>query len=91
MTVLQALAARYYRAAPGALPISGFAPIPISFTLVLDADGHYVTTHDERQASGKTSRPRTVLAPAAPKRSSGVAPAAFWDKTSTCSATQRPI
>ena len=82
MTVLQALAARYYRAAPGALPISGFAPVPISFTLVLDADGRYVTTHDERRASGKSSRPRTVLAPAAPKRSSGVAPAAFWDKTS---------
>lgn len=83
MTVLQALKARYDRLATGGvLPVPGFARIPISFTIVLDADGRYVTTHDEREAQGKVFRPRTFVAPAAPKRASGIASSAFWDKTS---------
>ena len=83
MTILQSLVARYDRMVPGGtLPVPGFAPAQISFAIVLAADGSYVTTHDERVSQGKTNRPRIVLAPAAPKRSSGIASAAFWDKTS---------
>jgi CRISPR-associated protein Csd1 len=83
MTILQSLARRYDRlAAANEVPIPGFAPSQIAFTLVLDRDGHYVATQDERTGEGKRLRPRTVPAPAAPKRTVGIASGAFWDKTS---------
>jgi CRISPR-associated protein Csd1 len=83
MTILQSLATLYDRLAlAGEVPVPGFAPSQISFTIVLDREGRYVTAEDERIGEGKKRRPRTVLAPAAPKRTSGVASGAFWDKTS---------
>ena len=83
MTILQSLARRYYRlAADGKAPVPGFAPVQISFTLVLDRAGGYVRTQDERVGDGKKVRPKTVSAPAAPKRTVGIASGAFWDKTS---------
>jgi CRISPR-associated protein Csd1 len=83
MTILQSLARRYDRlAAASKAPIPGFAPAQISFTIVLDREGHYVTTQDERDGEGKKLRPRTFLAPAAPKRTVDIASGAFWDKTS---------
>lgn len=83
MTILQSLAKRYDRLAEvGKAPIPGFAPSQISFTIVLDANGGYVTTHDERTGDGKKRRPRVSLAPAAPKRTVGIASGAFWDETS---------
>jgi CRISPR-associated protein Csd1 len=83
MTILQSLARRYERlASVDGASIPGFAPSQISFTLVLDRDGCYVTTQDERIGEGKRLRPRTVPAPAAPKRTVDIASGAFWDKTS---------
>ena len=83
MTILQSLARRYEQlASAGEALIPGFAPSLISFTIVLDREGHYVTTQDERAGEGKKFRPRTVPAPAAPKRTVGIASGAFWDKTS---------
>jgi CRISPR-associated protein Csd1 len=82
MTILQSLAKRYERlAAEGKAPVPGFAPAQISFTIVLNARGEYVATDDERPP-GKKLRPKTILAPAAPKRAAGIATCAFWDKTS---------
>ncbi len=83
MTILQSLARRYDRlAAAGEAPIPGFAPSQISFTIVLHHDGRYIATHDERTGEGKKLRPRLCSAPAAPKRTIGIASGAFWDKTS---------
>lgn len=83
MTILQSLARRYERlASAGKAPIPGFAPSQISFTLVLDREGRYITTEDERTGEGKRLRSRIVSAPAAPKRTVGIASGAFWDKTS---------
>jgi CRISPR-associated protein Csd1 len=83
MTILQSLAKRYDRlASAGEAPILGFAPAQISFTIVLDHDGRYVATQDERTGEGKKLRPRLCSAPAAPKRTVGIASGAFWDKTS---------
>jgi CRISPR-associated protein Csd1 len=83
MTILQSLAKRYDRLAlAGEAPIPGFAPAQIGFTIVLDRAGGYVTTQDERVGDRKKVRPRTISAPAAPKRTVGIASGAFWDKTS---------
>ena len=83
MTILQSLARRYERLAlDGKAPIPGYASAQIAFTIVLDRDGNYVTTNDERTGEGKKLRPRVVPAPAAPKRTVGIASGAFWDKTS---------
>jgi CRISPR-associated protein Csd1 len=83
MTILQCLVGRYDRLAmEGKAPLPGFAPAQISFTIVLDGDGNYITTRDERVGEGKKLRPRTWPAPAAPKRTAGIESGAFWDKTS---------
>lgn len=82
MTILHALVARYNQlAAAGKVPIPGFAPAKISFTIVLDRDGAYFDTQDERDGTGKKPRPRDVVAPAIPKRTAGIASGTFWDKT----------
>jgi CRISPR-associated protein Csd1 len=83
MTILQSLARRYDRLAlAGEAPVPGFAPSQISFAIVLDREGRYVTTQDDRVGEGKKLRPQTRLAPAAPKRTVSIASGAFWDKTS---------
>jgi CRISPR-associated protein Csd1 len=83
MTILQSLATRYGRlTSENKAPALGFAPSQISFTIVLDREGRYVTTQDERTGEGKHLRPQTRPAPAAPKRTVGIASGAFWDKTS---------
>jgi CRISPR-associated protein Csd1 len=83
MTILQSLALRYERLAlAGKAPIPGYARAQIAFTIVLDRDGNYITTNDERTGEGKKLRPKDVVAPAMPKRASGIASGAFWDKTS---------
>ena len=83
MTVLQALNQRYDRLARvGEAPVPGFAPAQISFAIVLDRNGAYVATLDERTGDGKKLRPRVIQAPAAPKRTVGIDSGAFWDKTS---------
>ena len=83
MTILQSLARRYDRLAlAGEAPVPGFAPAQIGFTIILNAGGGYVTTHDERVGEGKKLRPQVFRAPAPPKRTVGIASGAFWDKTS---------
>jgi CRISPR-associated protein Csd1 len=83
MTILQSLVKRYDRLVfSDEAPVPGFAPSRISFTIVLNREGEYVTTQDERTGEGKKLRPRICLAPAAPKRTVGIASGAFWDKTS---------
>jgi CRISPR-associated protein Csd1 len=83
MTILEALVHRYDRlATAGEMPIPGYGPAQISFTIILDAEGRYVTTEDERMGTGKKPRPKIVSAPAAPKRTVGIASGVFWDKTS---------
>ena len=83
MTILQALAARYDRQVIlGDAPVPGFAPSQISFTIVLDRGGNSVAVQDERTGEGARRRPQIRLAPAAPKRTVGIASGAFWDKTS---------
>jgi CRISPR-associated protein Csd1 len=82
MTILRALAKRYERlACTGEAPVPGFAPAQISFTIVINQDGKYVTTDDER-GDDKKRRPKVVRAPAAPQRTVGIASGVFWDKTS---------
>ena len=49
---------------------------------MLDRAGGYVTTDDERTGDGKKPRPKIIAAPAAPKRTVGIASGVFWDKTS---------
>ena len=83
MTILQSLANRYARLSlTGEAPAAGFAPAPISFAIILDQEGHYVTTQDERVSDGRKLRTKTQLVPALPKRTIGIASGAFWDKTS---------
>jgi CRISPR-associated protein Csd1 len=83
MTILQALVQHYKRLeVAGKMPIRGFGPAQISFTIVLDAKGRYVTTEDERVGNGKKLRPRAIMAPLAPQRSSDIVSCSFWDKTS---------
>lgn len=83
MTVLQALVQRYDRlAAAGQMPIPGYGPAQISFTIVLREDGTVARVNDERSGTGKKLRPKIVPAPVAPKRTVGIASGVFWDKTS---------
>ena len=83
MSILQALAARYDRlAADGLAPVQGFAPAQIGFTIVLNPQGEVVAVQDERSGDGKQKRPRSVIAPQAPKRTVDIASGVFWDKTS---------
>jgi CRISPR-associated protein Csd1 len=83
MTILQSLVQRYDRLAlTGDVPVPGFTPSQISFSIVLNRAGRLVTTLDERVGEGKKRRPKLWPAPAAPKRTVGIASGAFWDKTS---------
>ncbi len=83
MTILQALAARYDRlAARGEVSVPGFAPVQMSFCLVLNQEGEVVDVDDLRTGEGKKLRPRIVVAPQPPKRTVGISSGAFWDKTS---------
>jgi CRISPR-associated protein Csd1 len=83
MTILSALADRYDRlAATGDLPTPGYAPAQVSFVIVLDPTGAVVRVDDIRTGDGKRRRPKLIVAPAAPKRTSGIGGPALWDKTS---------
>ncbi len=83
--ILQALT-RYYerlleQGAEGVAP-PGYSPVGISYEIVLAVDGRVVAVNDIRDTSGKKSRPRTLIVPQPPKRSSNVAPCFLADKTS---------
>ena len=83
MTVLQALDRYYDRmAARGEAEAPGYSREKISFAIVLTAEGEPVQILDLREASGKRMAPRLLEVPAAVKRTAGILPNLFWDKTS---------
>jgi CRISPR-associated protein Csd1 len=82
MTVLQALDRYYERmAARGEAEPPGFSREKISFAIELAADGTPVAVIDLRQASGKRLVPQMLSVPAAVKRTAGILPNLFWDKS----------
>lgn len=82
MTILQALDRYYARMAErGEAEAPGFSREKISFAVVLSADGAPVEVQDLRSASGKRLVPRMLAVPAAVKRTVGILPNLFWDKS----------
>ena len=82
MTVLQALDRYYHRmAGRGEAEAPGFSREKISFAIVLTADGEPIDKIDLRDFSGKKPQPRLLEVPAAVKRTVGILPNLFWDKT----------
>ncbi len=82
MTILQALDRYYDRmAARGEAESPGYSREKISFVVVLSADGAPIDKIDLRDHSGKKPQPRLLEVPAAVKRTAGVSPNLFWDKT----------
>ncbi|MGH7069069.1 MAG: type I-C CRISPR-associated protein Cas8c/Csd1 [Acetobacteraceae bacterium] len=83
MTVLQALDRYYDRmAARGEAEAPGYSREKIGFAIVLSPTGEPVQILDLREASGKRMVPRLLEVPAAVKRTAGILPNLFWDKTS---------
>ena len=82
MTVLQALDTYYDRmAARGEADQFGFSREKIAFAVVLSEDGEVVDRMDLRDHSGKRPQPSLQSVPAAVKRTVGIQPNLFWDKT----------
>ena len=70
--ILQALNGYYERMSAQAdsrIAPPGFSYQPISFAIVLAADGCIVDIDDLRESDGRRSRPRSLLVPQPPKRS----------------------
>lgn len=83
MTVLQALDGYYGRmAARGEAEAPGYSREKISFAIVISPEGEPVDVTDLRQQSGRKLYPAVLEVPAAVKRTAGIAPNLFWDKTS---------
>lgn len=82
MTVLQALNLYYDRmAARGEADAPGWSQEKISFAVVLTAAGKAIDRQDLREGEGKKLRPRPLSVPAGVKRTAGIAPNLFWDKS----------
>lgn len=82
MTILQALNGYYERmAARGEAEPPGFSRENISFAITLSPAGEPVSVLDLRQKSGKKLVPQRLSVPAAVKRTAGISPNLFWDKT----------
>ena len=83
MTILQSLDRYYGRmAARGEAEAPGFSREKISFAIVLSKQGEPVDVIDLRIQSGKKLVPRLMEVPAAVKRTAGILPNRFWDKSS---------
>lgn len=83
MTVLQALDRYYHRmAARNEEEAPGYSREKISFAIVLSEAGEPIDKLGLREASGKRMVPRLLEVPAAVKRTAGILPNLFWDKTS---------
>jgi CRISPR-associated protein Csd1 len=80
MTILASLA-RAYERLPDAPPF-GYALAKIGFLISLNEDGSIAHLIDLQTVEGKKRQPREILAPRAPKRTSGVSPCFLWDKVS---------
>ncbi|MCG5234076.1 type I-C CRISPR-associated protein Cas8c/Csd1 [Xanthobacter oligotrophicus] len=82
MTILQALNAYYGRMAErGEVEAPGFSREKISFVIELSESGEPSAVLDLREAKGKKAVPRLLGVPAAVKRTAGIQPNLFWDKT----------
>lgn len=83
--ILQALTRYYERllelGADGIAP-PGYSPVGVSYEIVLATDGRVVAVNDIRDTAGKKPKPRNLIVPQPPKRSSNVAPCFLADKTS---------
>lgn len=80
MSVLSSLARAYDRL-PDAPP-SGFSSEKVGFCISLNEDGSVAHVTDLRDTSGKKPVPRQMLVPQPVKRTAGISPNTFWDKTS---------
>lgn len=82
MTILSALTQLYERMQEtGDAPKPGFSNEKISFELVIDKQGKPLALSSLQDLSGKKPAPRIMSVPKAVKRSSGIKPNLFWDKT----------
>ena len=82
MTILTELARLYERMADqGEAPRPGFSVEKISFSVVLNGEGQVVRLADKRSKAGRKPAPVPMAVPAAVKRSSGIKPNLFWDKS----------
>jgi CRISPR-associated protein Csd1 len=82
VTILQALDRYYERmAARSEAELPGYSREKISFAIVLSTDGTPVDKIDLRDFGGKKPQPRLLEVPAAVKRTVGIQPNIFWDKT----------
>lgn len=82
MSILQALDSYYGRmAARGEAGAQGYSREKISFAVVLAWTGEPIRVLDLRDRRGKEPRPTIRDVPAAVKRTTGVQPNLFWDKT----------
>lgn len=80
MSVLASLARAYDRL-PEAPPF-GFSSEKIGFLISLHEDGSVAHVTDLRAGEGKRKQPRLMLVPQPVKRTAGISPNTFWDKTS---------
>ena len=80
MTMLAALE-RAYRWMPDA-PRPGFAMAKIGVVVELDPEGSVVAVAPMKQTTGKKQVARPMSVPAPVKRTAGIKPNSFWDKTS---------
>ena len=80
MSILASLA-RAYERLPDAPPF-GFSSEKIGFVISLNADGSVANVSDLRAGEGKKKTARQMLVPQPVKRTAGISPNTFWDKTS---------
>ncbi len=82
MTILTALATLYERMKEaGEAPPPGYSSEKIGAEVVLDAAGKVLEIRRQGSADGKNWMPKTLPVPAAVKRTAGINPNTFWDKT----------
>lgn len=80
MSILASLVRAYDRL-PNAPPF-GFSSEKIGFLISLNDDGSVAHVTDLRHGDGKKKTPRMMLVPRPVKRTAGISPNTFWDKTS---------
>jgi CRISPR-associated protein Csd1 len=82
MTILQSLNRYYDRmAARREAEAPGYSREKIGYAIILSKDGSVADVRDLHDRSGKKERPQLLEVPAAFKRTAGIAPNLFWDKT----------
>ncbi len=82
MTVLQALDGYYRRLdRRGEVSAPGWSPEKFGWCVILNRDGSVVDVQNLHDLSGKKPKARLYRVPAAVKRTVGIAPNLFWDKT----------